>query len=122
VRKGKFAPGGEFAKKPAHPAPPRGLSAAAKATWATIHQGWSLDDSARELLTVYLEARDRKIAGQALIAQEGMVIPTGKGTRLHPAIAAVEKAEVCMLRAWRQLGLDVAQPGPVGRPGGRGPA
>jgi phage terminase small subunit len=111
-------------KPPAHPAPPRDLSPAARSTWTAIHQGWSLDDSARELLTIFLEARDRKAAGQALIASEGLVIPTGKGkgTRLHPAIAAVRDAETCMLRAWRQLGLDVAAPGPVGRPGGRGPA
>ena len=109
-------------KPPSHPVPPAQLSAASRATWAQIHQGWTLDDSARELLVVYLDARDRKIAGQALIAAEGMVVATAKGTKVHPAVAVVRDAETCMLRAWRQLGLDVATPGPVGRPGGRGPA
>lgn len=104
------------------PPPPHELSAAAKKLWATIHSGWALDDSARVLLLIYLQASDRATTARALITQEGMVISTAKSTRVHPAVAVARDAETTMLRAWRQLGLDVSAPGPVGRPAGRGPA
>ena len=100
--------------------PPRGLSAAARRWWGQIHAGWAIDDSGRMLLEVALRAMDRRDAALTLIAKEGLVIEDGKGrTRAHPALSVAKDAELVILRGWRQLGLDVAPPGPIGRPPGR---
>jgi phage terminase small subunit len=107
---------------PPIPEAPEGLTAASRATWKRIHQGWSLDDSGRVLLTVALQARDRADAARALIAAEGLVIASLKGTKPHPAVAVLRDAETTLLRSWRQLGLDTTTPGPLGRPPGGGPA
>ena len=104
------------------PAAPNDLSLAAKAEWRRIHAGWEVDDSGRMLLTIALRAADRAAAARALVARDGMVVKAGKTTRAHPALAIVKDAELVLLRAWRQLNLDVPPPGPMGRPPGRGPA
>ena len=39
-------------------------------------------------------------------------------SRAHPALGIAKDAELVLLRAWRQLGLDVAAPGKPGRPQG----
>jgi phage terminase small subunit len=104
------------------PAAPSDLSAASRAIWREVHAGWQLDASARVLLTAALRAADRASHARELVAAEGLVVMAGKSTKAHPAIAVLRDAETTMLRAWRQLGLDVAAPGPMGRPPGRGPA
>src|SRR5438034_1893169 len=104
------------------PKPPGGLSTMSRGLWSRMHRGWQLDDSARVLLTVALRAHDRAEEARAIIARDGMVIKAAKGTRAHPAVAVLRDAETSLLRAWRQLGLDVAVPGPLGRPAGSGPA
>jgi phage terminase small subunit len=109
-------------RKPAIPLPPSDLSAESKHRWREIHQGWLLDASARVLLTTALRADDRASQARGLVAKDGMVIKVGKSTRAHPALKVLQDAETTKLRAWRALGLDVAQPGPMGRPPGRGPA
>jgi phage terminase small subunit len=71
------------------------------------------------LLEAGLRARDRRDAALALVANEGLVIQDGKGrSRAHPALGIAKDAELVLLRAWRQLGLDVAAPGKPGRPQG----
>lgn len=100
------------------PTPPDDLSPGSQALWAQIHRGWALDDSARLLLTVALRAFDRGAAARALVERDGLML---KG-RAHPALTVVKDADGILLKAWRQLGLEMAPPAPMGRPPGRGPA
>jgi hypothetical protein len=72
------------------------------------------------LLEAALRAMDRRDAALVLVAKDGLVICDGKGrSRAHPALAIAKDSELVLLRAWRQLGLDVEAPGRPGRPPGR---
>jgi len=72
------------------------------------------------LLEAALRAMDRRDAALVLVAKDGLVIHDGKGRpRAHPALAIAKDSELVLLRAWRQLGLDVEAPGRPGRPPGR---
>jgi P27 family predicted phage terminase small subunit len=95
---------------------PRHLSAEARAWWTKFVEGWNLDDAGKFILTAGLEAFDRMRGAQRQIQREGL---TAKG-KLHPAAAVERDARLAMLRALRQLGLDIE---PLrdrpGRPPGR---
>jgi P27 family predicted phage terminase small subunit len=95
---------------------PSHLSVEAKGHWARLHAGWQLDDAGDLILLVALEAFDRMRGAQKAVKREGITL---KG-RAHPATTIERDARLAMLRALRQLGLDLE---PVrdraGRPGGR---
>jgi phage terminase small subunit len=101
----------------AHPAP-RHLSPEARAHWVQFQNGWQLDDGARLILMAALEAFDRMRDAQRAIKVDGLMTKAGK---LHPATTVERDARLAMLRAIRQLGLDVEplRDGP-GRPPGKG--
>jgi hypothetical protein len=98
------------------PTPPAGLSPASAGLWRAIHGSWAMDDSGRSILTVILQASDRKAEASAVIAKEGLL----KGARAHPLLAVIRDCDNIALKGWRQLGLE--PPGPMGRPPGPGPA
>jgi hypothetical protein len=75
-----------------------------------------MDEAGRAILTVILQALDRKAKAEAVIAKEGLM----KGARAHPLLAVVRDAENVALKGFRQLGLE--PPGAMGRPPGPGPA
>jgi hypothetical protein len=95
---------------------PKHLSAEGKAWWGKFVQGWALDDAACLILLVALEAFDRMRAAQTAIKRAGMTV---KG-RPHPCVLIERDARLAMLRALRQLNLDLEplHSGP-GRPPGR---
>jgi phage terminase small subunit len=95
--------------------PPKHLSRSARAWWRRIAEGWQLDDSSWLLLQVALEAYDRLTQARETIERDGLVVDG----RLNPACQAEKDSRIALLRAWRQLSLDVEPPGPVGRPAGR---
>jgi P27 family predicted phage terminase small subunit len=99
------------------PKPPRHLSRPAKAWWRTVTTEWDIAQDGLLVLQVALEAYDRLCQARQLVDGEGVVIvdPSGR-RRAHPALAVEKEARLALLRAWRQLGLDVEPPGPVGRP------
>lgn len=101
------------------PRPPKHLSAEAKRIWRQVVAGWELDEGALLVLRQALEAFDRLNQARELIDHEGIVVtdPSGR-RRAHPALAVEKEARLALLRAWRQLGLDVEPPGPIGRPAG----
>lgn len=94
---------------------PRHLSAEARGLYRNFVAEWNLDGAARLILMVALEAFDRMRGAQRLIKREGLTL---KG-RANPAITVERDARLAMLRAVRQLNLDLEplRDGP-GRPGG----
>jgi hypothetical protein len=95
--------------------PPSHFSNKARRLWRSINAEYELEPEAAELLRVALENLDLADKARELLRNEGLVIAGKK----HPASDAVKLHDGMFLRAIRQLGLDVLQPGPIGRPPGR---
>jgi len=95
---------------------PKTLSPEAGAFWDQFVAGWALDDAAGLILLVGLEAFDRMRGAQKIIKREGMTV---KG-RAHAATVIERDARLAMLKALRQLNLDI-EPlrDKAGRPPGR---
>jgi hypothetical protein len=93
------------------------LSAEARAWRRRIAAGWELDDAAKLILDVGLEAFDRMRQAQALIRRKGLTV----NGHAHPATVVERDSRLAMLKALRQLNLDVE---PLrekpGRPPGKG--
>ena len=100
---------------------PAGLSSAAVAWWNALQREFDLGAAdARFLLEAALRAHDRMQAAGKLVEQYGIACPDQNGNlRANPAVAAERDARASMLAAFKQLGLDVVPPQPVGRPAGR---
>ncbi len=95
---------------------PNHLSDESKGHWRRISKEFDLGPDAALLLRCALEQFDRAQSARALIDLEGLVI---EGKR-HPACDIEKTAYGLFGRYMRQLGLDIAAPGPVGRPAGSG--
>ena len=91
---------------------PKHLSAESKRTWRRVAGEYDLTPDAEMLLRGALENWDRAQAARELVSREGIVL---NGKR-HPAVDVEKQAYGLFQRFMRALGLDVAQPGPVGRP------
>ena len=96
--------------------PPLHLTPKSRKLWTSIHELYELEPEAAETLRVALENLDLADRARALLDREGLVLD---GKR-HPALDALKQCHGMYLRALRQLGLDVVQPGPIGRPPGSG--
>lgn len=94
---------------------PNYFSQKARKLWASINAEYDLEDEAAELLRVALENLDLADKARELLRTEGLVVNNKK----HPASDSVKLHDGMFMRALRQLGLDVVQPGPIGRPPGR---
>lgn len=103
------------------PPAPSGLSPEAVRWWERLHREFDLDDQAAHfLLEAALRAFDRANEAARLIDEHGIAIKDRFGQlRANPAVAAERDARAQMLAAFRQLGLDIIPPGPVGRPPGK---
>jgi P27 family predicted phage terminase small subunit len=91
---------------------PKHLSPESKRTWRRIAAEYNLTPDAELLLRAALENWDRAQAARAMVTADGLVID---GKR-HPAVDVEKQAFGLFQRFMRQLGLDVIQPGAVGRP------
>lgn len=105
------------AKKPKAPAH---LSREAKQWWGAIMGEFQIDDRAGELLLLLaLESFDRMRASQKAIEAEGAVVTDRFGQQKpNPHVLIERDSRTAVQRALKQLNLDIALPGPVGRPGG----
>jgi P27 family predicted phage terminase small subunit len=100
--------------------PPRHLSKESKKIWQNITEGWVMEMDGLVLLQVALEAWDRIQAARAEVDRDGLIITDPSGRRRpHPGLQIEKDQKLVLLKAWRQLGLDIEPPGAVGRPAGR---
>ena len=84
------------------------LSAESRDFYRRISDGWELAEDGKQILVVACEALDRLREAQGLLKRDGLVIKSGKTTRLHPAAGVEKEARLAFLRAVRQLNLDGA--------------
>ncbi len=96
--------------------PPRHLSTEARGLYRSFADDWDLDGAALLILQTALESFDRMRGAQALIKKHGLTV---KG-RAHPAVQIERDARLAMLKALRQLNLDLEplRDGPGRPPGG----
>ena len=94
---------------------PMHLSGEMRKFWKLVNDDYDLERSALLVLKTACEAHDRAQEARRVIAVEGMIV----NNRRHAATDVEAQSQSLFLRAMRQLGLDIEQPGPVGRPPGR---
>jgi terminase small subunit-like protein len=102
------------------PAPPEHLGAAGLELWHSIQGSYALDDpGGLALLRVACEAADRVASCRRQLDEEGEVLAIRGIPRAHPAAAIERDARAAMIRAIKELHLDIE---PLrdrpGRPGG----
>jgi hypothetical protein len=97
------------------PSAPSVLSNKSRAVWRAILGEFELEAESLETLRVALENLDLADTARELLRTEGLVV-AGKP---HPASNSVKLHDGLYLRSMRALGLDIVQPGPIGRPVGR---
>jgi P27 family predicted phage terminase small subunit len=102
------------------PPAPKYLSAPAKRWWKRLHEEYELNAPDQLLLLESaLQGFDRWKQAQAIIDKDGLVLEDRfKQKKIHPAALAERDAKQTMLRALRQLGLDIVAPNEIGRPPG----
>jgi P27 family predicted phage terminase small subunit len=109
-------------KSPAEPAPPKALSAEARAIWQQLASEYGISDAAGlHVLRVGLEAHDRMRAAQKAIEADGATVTDRWGqVKAHPLLSVERDARAQFLAAVKQLNFDLE---PLrdrpGRPGGK---
>lgn len=79
---------------------------------------FELDEHDRIILAAACEAADRAAEAKAAVDRDGITIEGRYGPRAHPAIAIERDARLAMLRAIRELGLNL-ETTPTPRPPSR---
>jgi hypothetical protein len=92
--------------------PTKNLSLAARRHWARITRDYELTSDAAMLLETGLANWDMAQEARKLLRKEGMVL---NGKR-HPAIEIQKLGDSLFMRAMRELGLNISDPGDAGRP------
>jgi P27 family predicted phage terminase small subunit len=98
------------AAKSGTPAPPRHLSAAARKFWRSVLAAYELETHHLAILAAACEAMDRMAEARAAIEADGAYISGRFGMKAHPALAIERDSRTAMLRAIRELGLDLEAP------------
>ena len=99
-------------------APPH-LSREAKKWWRFVASEFELDEANALVLRAALESFDRLNTARKVLDKEGLTCEDRFGqVRARPEVAIERDARIAFLRGWRQLGLDIEAPGPIGRPPG----
>ncbi len=100
-----------------NPEPPVDLRPATRAWWAEVAHTFVLEVHALASLTAAARLWDRAEAARELIEAEGFVLKGRFGDgKVHPALKAERDSLMAFSRLLKTLGLDIAPPGPVGRP------
>lgn len=92
------------------PPAPAHLSRSSKAMWRRLLVEYDLEEHHRAILSAALEARDRVYEARAAIDVDGAYIPGRFGMKAHPGLAVERDSRLAMLRALRELGLDLETP------------
>ena len=100
--------------------PPKHLDAAGRAYWRAVLRSYELEDHHIAILATACEALDRAAQAREVIQKVGILIAPKSGgiVRQNPAIRVEKDAQLVFLRAQKELGLDIEQAGPMGRPPG----
>ena len=97
--------------------PPATLSRDSRRLWRELNRDYVLENPQLLVLRIALEAYDRLLEAQAIIARDGLIYETiTKYKRMNPALAIEKAARDGFLRAWASLDWDVEPPLAVGRP------
>ena len=97
------------------PAAPRHLTEPAASFWRDIVTEYELDAHGLKRLEAAADAYDRMCAARRIVLEHGLVLEDRWGQmKPSPAIAIERDSRLAMLRAIRELGLDV--PVPESRP------
>jgi hypothetical protein len=100
-------------------APPAHLSADGRRLWIDIQSAYQIDDpGGLVLLRVAAEALDRAERCRRLIDEQGEMLTVRGMPRAHPALAAERDARAAIVRAIRNLNLDLEPLKAIGRPPG----
>jgi P27 family predicted phage terminase small subunit len=92
--------------------PPKHLSPATRRWFAEICEQYSFESHHLRVLQAAAEAWDRCQAAREVVTAEGLIVSTRLGERKpHPAISVERDNRLAFLRAIRELGLDLDQPG-----------
>jgi hypothetical protein len=106
-------PGGEGTTPPAH------LGEDGRRLWVDIQGAYQIDDpGGLVLLRVAAEALDRAERCRRLIDEQGEMLTVRGMPRAHPALAAERDARAAIVRAIRNLNLDLEPLKAIGRPPG----
>lgn len=96
------------------PSAPRHLTASARAFWRSVVGEYELEVHHLAILQAACEARDRLAEARAAIERDGPYVEGRFGMKAHPALAIERDSRTAMLRALRELGLDLEAP--ISRP------
>jgi phage terminase small subunit len=91
---------------------PNSLSLTARRHWNRITKEYELTSDAAMILQTGLENWDMAQDARRQIREQGIVV---NGKR-HPAIEIQKLGDMIFLRSMRELGLNISEPGDVGRP------
>ena len=92
------------------PSPPEHLSAEATALWGEVLGDYELEAHHLRILQAACEALDRAAEARAAIERDGAYIEGRFGMKAHPALAIERDSRTQLLRALRELGLDLETP------------
>lgn len=104
-------------KRPAPP--PSHLQGPSRAFWRSVLAGYELEPHHLAVLQAGCEAMDRMNEARAAIERDGAYITGRFGMKAHPALAVERDSRTAMLRAIRELGLDLEAPTAPTRPPSR---
>jgi P27 family predicted phage terminase small subunit len=98
------------AARPTMPAAPHHLSREARRFWRSVLAEYELETHHLAILQAACEALDRTREARAAIEADGAYIDGRFGKKAHPALAIERDSRTAMLRAIRELGLDLEAP------------
>jgi len=94
------------------PSPPKHLSGTAKKLWKSSFDNYAIDEQAAMVLQAGLEALDRREEARAAIAKDGAVVVDRWGqSKPSPWVGIERDAAQTLYKAFRLLGMDLAQAG-----------
>lgn len=80
------------------PKAPRGLQAAGKRLWAVATEEYEWAEHEQAVLEEACRIRDRIVQLDAAVADEGLMIPSSQGSRLHPGVAEGRQQRLALAR------------------------
>ena len=102
------------------PPPPTHLSALSKGWWREIVANFELEGHHLRVLQAAAEAFDRMAEARKLVKRHGVLIPDRYGVlKVNPACGVERDSRTSLLRAIRELDLDVEPPKDKPRLSGR---